>query len=383
MQNKTHGNNSFHAAPASLLSNSHQSSVQATNLNGNLNLLSQISVDIRDNFVPNLKTDSQCYDSDLKLDFLCNLDLIPSVLIENAPNATKKWLRAEANMYTESKTGINAAYDEEHYQDKVNFMSVARKEQNIYPEKISKSMEVDKMPTTSPLLKNTPYDVIFGSEIPTTCTSLISPTVTNFDITFGVDHSSSSFTKLNEQNKHSRNVDKTEISYKFDEKLPPNPAVVSHPIRIMQSELQELVSNELNELGVNQTVFAKASIGKTQGYLSSLLKNSGNFTSNNKKACQTIGKIIDFLQQPLHIRQTAYDYSKNLLVSNVNEKVVKKQSRTYLDTSVKENLATYFQEKHGKISRDDLHLLSAQLNLPVETIRIFYKNMKQRKKVEK
>lgn len=161
-------------------------------------------------------------------------------------------------------------------------------------------------------------------------------------------------------------------------------------------DLQEAVLSEIVSQEINQTIFAKASIGKTQGYLSELLRTSkllgDKCEKNYRRTRHNLEKIRLFLRKPRQERKQIYDEIALLKKSSIrevkkgtganNQPLHEKQKRTVLTDETKIHLSDFFKNHVGKVSSDDYQLLSSQLKLDLQSVKVFHKNWKQRTKIK-
>ena len=154
-------------------------------------------------------------------------------------------------------------------------------------------------------------------------------------------------------------------------------------INLTYADLHNLVLKEIYEQEINQTVFSQVVIGKTQGYLSDILKKSKEeLTYSNKfsKALKHLEKIKSFLKLPVRERKKRYEMYMKTGSTAPHKEDIRKQTRTVISQENKNELRTYFRQVNGKVTKDDIDQIASRLNLSADNVKIFFKNMKQREK---
>lgn len=368
---------------------------------------------------------------DAKLDFLCSLRLLPTPLVLKCPNATKKWLKTNVDTSIPiDSTGINSSYDELEYCSN-----------NIQLSSLCMTTVFNDNQATA-ITNLTEEDQNFS--VPITDVNVndtSSRDDTHLNVTFENNINSIPQTGVRGCTEHSNNVVEEVVDTSVNSQAnrcgnfsdPTNPlfqtvtsevpevindshtcstqcAASSNPvdnsfkpsIHSMYSAdrsqnnrtvldftwLPYLVSMELQKNEISQTVFAQATIGKTQGYLSSMLKDlkslkilqNHDSPSGNSSACRNLTRVANFLHLAETERKKRYKEASEIISQKAKERTAKKQPRTKLSDALKRDLTVFFKEKKGVLSDGDYEYLSSKYNLTGKNIKIFYKNLKQRNK---
>ena len=360
-----------------------------------------------------LPSSADLYSSEGKLNFLCSLDLFPTPLIKNCPNATKKWLRAVPNVVAIQDIGINAEYDEiDNSPTRMNFIAVnmvdateSREHNLIFPthstnDSIDHSEDTaittEAAAVASLINKNEHCEIDFDKDkcIYTFSDQISMETITTYISNGGtiaqnrsdvVCCGSSLVEKqtLPDGKVGMLNIDTIANHQCIDsqrgplEELPKKTKV--------NKDLQDTVLNEIITQEINQTVFAKATIGKTQGYLSELLRTSKLLEDRSdheyRRTRHNLEKIKQFLKKPRYERKRIYEEHANKKNTVVCEKQQEKQKRTILSADAKKYLCDYFHCHEGIVHKEEFQFLSSHLELDFQNVKIFYKNWKQRSKI--
>ena len=333
----------------------------------NLGLLSEVSVLIPEEEV----THQDPYAIDAKLNFLCGFRLLPTPLVKRCPNATKKWLRAATDSLTvcDDKTfcttGINYFDDPAYLSQTVNFDCF--------------------------LMNN------FEEELPSIATIKESDIANSNNVQnlkeFSKEKSMSSnchasanqgFDSVNEL-LFPENISNEIVTHQQQQLLKAKSPVFYKLISDLK-RLPALIQKEIFDMEINQTTFAKASINKTQGYLSEMLQKCSGFTEDPPKMSplfRNLNKMKQFLSLPQSLRTESYKKAKENLkkLENPGSNIRKTQSRTRLSEATKESLIQFYQQFNGILSPSHIGHLSRTHELPEKIIKVFYKNMKLRKKL--
>lgn len=380
--------------------------IQAEDLFGNLDLLSQISAGVSGNScLKNQSDGSHHYMPETKLDFLCSLDLIPSVLVKNCPNATKQWLQNASSTpnYDINTTGINSKFSDEQYHNKIDFVNIDDLSTTMWNRDVSSLSSSDniKSPTTKlnqsfyPLKHVSHENITIVSNTNTVLAT--SPTLPHQNITEvgnssllmsfpeGFDHKDQNNTAQN-----SCFIKTQSYPTKFPLKLDINSVCTCQNVCIsnlskvslkdaQMTDLHVLVMKEIYSQQINQTIFAKASIGKTQGYLSELLNKNKHYSSSEtlSRANVNIEKIMKFFKKSKTERKRIYEACMS---GDVKSLVKRKQHRTVLSHETKKILTEYFFQKNGKLNQQDIQYIATKLQISFSVAKTFYKNKRQRNK---
>jgi len=337
------------------------------------------------------------YAIDAKLDFLCGLKLLPTPLVIACPNATKKWLKASVpvtnnDVYT-SMTGINSCDPSANLSHSVRFESVFMHD------------EICHSPTlflTGSSNKNILNDYLQIEE------SEVQQPVEEMIDTLRVDH-----TEIESFNESMKYLE-VKSAHQKDSAMPHHGTVhfyqqnktliesvktnnMSHSKSSFNATLNQItnaeiksvpsrVQNEIFEMEINQTIFSLAAINKSQGYLSDMLQNCSSIMESGPKSLSSsyrnLLKMINFLQKPCEERKMCYqiikDKIKNKKGASYNPPP---KQRTKLSDDIKAALIHFYHVQNGKITKDDIEKLATQHSLTVQNIKIFFKNMKLRKKL--
>lgn len=323
----------------------------------NLGLLSEVSV-----LIPEEEISHQDpYAIDAKLDFLCGLRLLPTPLVRECPNATKKWLRAtiesitltnDSNMCT---NGINSI-DNSEYLQSVNFGCILmnNSEEEIQSSVINVPQNIESPHVVGICLENT---------------NQVLESLRAVDPTINRTNQAKEITKIKGGNALSTR------------------STISNVTSLEYKEIPQLVQQEIFDMEINQTTFAQASINKTQGYLSDMLKKCCELTEPHSSKVSVLVrnliKIRQFLSKPRNLRLDAYKKTnenlKKIQESNVQAKSV--QTRTYLSNETKNSLLDFYRQSNGNLLPYHFEHLANMHGLTEKTIKVFFKNMKLRKKL--
>ena len=342
----------------------------------NLGLLSEVSV-----LIPEEEISYQDpYAIDAKLDFLCGLRLLPTPLVQECPNATKKWLRAAIDSVTVADdtnvctTGINSFDDPENLIQSVNFGCI-----------LMNDFEVPS-PGVTRFLTNNPDDLNVSRDTIAIEQSQCIVELNNENISQTFKPSETKGSLLNQTNttKQTQNgllSKKKTATFSFKS---PISVVTCH---IDFEDLSELVQKEIFEMEINQTTFAYASINKTQGYLSDMLKKCCKLKEDQSAMSSVLVrnliKMKQFLSIPQNERLDAYKKAlenlKKCKESSVHLRNI--QTRTNLSRETKDSLVQFYRQYNGNLSLSHFDYLAKTYRLTEKTIKVFFKNMKLRKKL--
>lgn len=364
--------------------------------------------------------------SDGKLNFLCNLDLFPTPLIKKCPNTTKRWLRAVPNPDVTQDIGINSGYHEiDNSPSKVNFMPVGMvdgtecSDNTLFPNLPANDSIDHAEPTIAePMDKNEDCGFDFQKEkciytYVDQCTlgsKSRFPIFTSGITTVCVTNQNSTPTGSSDiKTVPPQNLCGDKITMFNTDSIPCSSSIIGHqnlrtqdhpvfesqqiPFQLhelykktkINKDLQDTVLNEIIVQEINQTIFAKASIGKTQGYLSELLRTSKLLEDKSDKEYRrtrhNLDKIRQFLKKPKYERKRIYEeISGKKTVPRGKDHC--KQKRTVLSADAKKYLCEYFCSNNRNLSCEDFQFLASHLKLDVHNVKIFYKNWKQRTKIK-
>lgn len=331
--------------------------------------------------------DQNPYAIDAKLDFLCGLMLLPTPLVTECPNATKKWLKASVPVANNdgyaSMTGINSYDPSAHLSHSVHFNSVfmddeichspsfyisATNQSPMREQPAEENMLLHESDTVEAVKENTDY-VTANLEM-SASDQKDQTLVCKTSVLFDNDKNETLLECVKTKNAM------THFNYSFDT----NTADTDSEMKALPSRVQ----NEIFKMEINQTIFAVASINKSQGYLSDMLRNCTSIVENGQKSLSSsyrnLLKMINFLQKPCEERKICYQKVQEKSKNKKQTKPLLKQ-RTKLSDETKSALIEFFHGQNGKISNNDLERLALQHGLTVQNIRIFYKNTKRRKKL--
>ena len=429
------------------------------------------------------------YGIDAKLDFLCGLRLLPTPLVKECPNATKKWLKATISVpvvnvdYSSTGgTGINCFDLPENLLNSVRFDHVfldSDKEplnendatqisydtgmiaEEIYVEtnqnhEIFQTLETDRLQpsTIEPLDQSErPNQIIqnvtacsLASRIPSNVFMQIQPnsqpntliqsskmayTVAKIP-SFVTDNQIIAANKDNHRQASSSNSASIQSKNTFPkiltekQKKPLKRSTTSlkngaastqsliKPMYVAQqtissskhlhassnkmaqkldmSDLAELkalpklIHKEIFEQEINQTIFAFASINKTQGYFSELLKKctESSLPGHVTPCYRNLLKMRQFLTKSLSERKSLYTKAKESMKKTEKQPENLQNTpkiRTNISKETKEELVTLYNTKQGILKPSDITHLANKHKLTEKNIKVFYKNMKLRKKL--
>ena len=444
-------------------------------------------------------------DFDQKLEFLCNLDLIPAPLVKNCPNATRRWLKTNTSgncLVPSNNTGINDSYElagalhrdvhfsngvmtspnevtavdkSEQFQNRVFHFDLQKqfqmdkrnltqskpcREKNIHAELYetksdtisdeNESTENSKLRIEKPNARKSGHYVtsninltsmdqdeaivitgkISSQQIPTS-TKKASPVSKSLEgeaskvIRKLIDTDQSVVGKVDDRNQNYSQISGNvvglssanaisiidQISGRSSNKkqnVSASNVVLSllnnqegnlvssctdkqkqlHSMPVVNmayADLYNLVLQEIYEQEINQTIFSQVVIGKTQGYLSDILKKSKEeLTYSNKfnKALKHLEKIKSFLKLPVRERKKRYEMHMKTGSTAPHKEDIRKQTRTVITEGNKNELRTYFRQMNGKVTTVDIDQIASRLNLSADNVKIFFKNMKQREKTK-
>ena len=330
----------------------------------NLGLLSEVSVLIPEEEISN----QDPYAIDAKLDFLCGLRLLPTPLVRECPNATKKWLKATiesinvSNNTNSCTNGINSINDSEFLQS-VNFGCILM--DNLDEEQSSINNVSQNIVSIE-----SPHNLV-GMSLKKMNQPSPAKTAEVVDRTIGSVEQTRNVTSIIKDNETALSTQSTLLNV----------------ISIEFKELPQLVQQEIFDMEINQTTFAKASIGKTQGYLSDMLKKCCEFTetqsSQSSVLVRNLIKIGQFLSNPRNMRLNAYKKTHENFeaIPESNKQLKKAQARTYLSDGTKDSLINFYRQLNGYLSPSHFEYLAKIHGLTEKIVKVFFKNMKLRKKL--
>ena len=153
---------------------------------------------------------------------------------------------------------------------------------------------------------------------------------------------------------------------------------------------KELVASELLKFGINQSIFAKTVLKRSQGYLSDLLNHQlAIFCMKEPSRMLTnFLKIKRFLD--LDDMERRSQYMKCIEKSSAvdegvegkcNIKIPKRKNRVTFTKDVKDGLVSIFKDRSTMPDSNELEQISIQFGLETPTIKNFFRNLKARSKL--
>lgn len=155
---------------------------------------------------------------------------------------------------------------------------------------------------------------------------------------------------------------------------------------------RDLVSAEVVKFGINQCIFSKAVLQRSQGYLSDLLNHQSAIMSMEypSRMFMNFLKIKNFLELSEEERRCQYMESfkewqeENQGVEKASTpKIARRKKRTSLSKNMKEHLILFFKDKATMPENEELMQISAKIGLEISTIKNFFRNYKARSRVIK
>ncbi|XP_068700332.1 homeobox protein cut-like 1 isoform X1 [Montipora foliosa] len=156
----------------------------------------------------------------------------------------------------------------------------------------------------------------------------------------------------------------------------------------------EQVKMELVKYSVSQEVFAKAVLGKSQGYLSEMLKHGESFfrpqDHTNYKGWMNFDTMRQFLLKPEAERlRIYYQKGEELKMERLKRRQIEmgltedmiKKKRRIIPTEAKAAMEDYYTYNRY-LSMDKRQTLANQLAIPEQCVSDFFKNLRSRKKHE-
>ena len=153
---------------------------------------------------------------------------------------------------------------------------------------------------------------------------------------------------------------------------------------------KELVASELLKFGINQSIFAKTVLKRSQGYLSDLLNHQlAIFCMKEPSRMLTnFLKIKRFLDLDDMERRSQYMkcIEKSSAVDEGIEgkcdlKIPKRKKRVTFTKDVKDGLVSIFKDRSTMPDSNELEQISIQFGLETPTIKNFFRNLKARSKI--
>eukprot|EP00794_Sanderia_malayensis_P000806 gene806-101_t len=158
--------------------------------------------------------------------------------------------------------------------------------------------------------------------------------------------------------------------------------------------LKDLVSSEVLKVGINQSIFSKTVLGRSQGYLSDLLNRQDAIISvlEPTRMFANFVKIKQFLELSESERRLRYmdcvkanttTAEKRKLNDEIAEqsKISPRKRRVKISSDVKGKLRLLFKDVSCMPSYEDLLEIARKFNLEIQTIKNFYRNYKSRSKL--
>ncbi|KAK2551246.1 Cleavage stimulation factor subunit 1 [Acropora cervicornis] len=156
----------------------------------------------------------------------------------------------------------------------------------------------------------------------------------------------------------------------------------------------EQVKIELIKYSISQEVFAKAVLGKSQGYLSEMLKHGESFfrpqDHTHYKGWLNFETMRQFLQKPEAERlQIYYQKGEELKMERLKRRQLEvglteemaKKKRRIIPMQAKAVMEDYYNN-HKYLSMEKRQILANQLAIPEQCVSDYFKNLRSRKKHE-
>lgn len=153
---------------------------------------------------------------------------------------------------------------------------------------------------------------------------------------------------------------------------------------------KELVSSEVVKFGINQHIFAKTVLSRSQGYLSDLLNHQQSILcmTDQSRMLTNFIKIRAFLalddmdrrSRYLHFVKEAVD-EEHRIEAMRKVKISPRKKRMTFSKDVKEELRMIFKDRKSMPSQSELLGISERLSLEVATIKNFFRNFRARSRL--
>ena len=153
---------------------------------------------------------------------------------------------------------------------------------------------------------------------------------------------------------------------------------------------KDLVSAEVMSFGINQSIFSKAVLKRSQGYLSDLLNRQEAIMSMEEpsRMFTNFMKIKSFLDLDEAERRVRYYecVKQSEAEQNQNDKyslskINRRKKRMSFSKGVKESLKALFKDRMSMPDVDELTEISEKFGLEMATVKNFFRNFKARSKI--
>ena len=153
---------------------------------------------------------------------------------------------------------------------------------------------------------------------------------------------------------------------------------------------KELVSSELLKFGINQSIFAKTVLKRSQGYLSDLLNHQEAIFSMEEPSRMLTNflKIKKFLDRDEIERKSRYlqcvertSVEHKQMEEKCMVKISPRKKRVTFTKGVKDELRMIFKDRATMPDPSELAQISSQFGLEVSTIKNLFRNLKARLKI--
>ena len=153
---------------------------------------------------------------------------------------------------------------------------------------------------------------------------------------------------------------------------------------------KELVSSELLKFGINQSIFAKTVLKRSQGYLSDLLNHQEAIFSMEEPSRMLTNFLkikqfldLDEMERKSHylkcVEKTGAELKKT--EGNCHLKISPRKKRVTFTKEVKDELRTIFKDRTSMPDVSELAQMSTRFELEISTIKNFFRNLKARSKI--
>ena len=153
---------------------------------------------------------------------------------------------------------------------------------------------------------------------------------------------------------------------------------------------KDLVSAEVMSFGINQSIFSKAVLKRSQGYLSDLLNRQEAIMSMEEpsRMFTNFMKIKSFLDLDEAERRVRYYecVKQSEAEQNQNDKyslskINRRKKRMSFSKGVKDSLKALFKDRMSMPDVDELTEISERFGLEMATVKNFFRNFKARSKI--
>ena len=230
------------------------------------------------------------------------------------------------------------------------------------------------------------------------------------EIVFPEDQDSKDAASADEESMKTNDDDTQKVDYKLSKMLDTDPLnkvkfttdesncsseIIYETFRPFKEEFRfvnfkELVSSEVVKFGINQSIFAKTVLKRSQGYLSDLLNHQQAIFTMNEPSRMMINflKIKNFLELDDMQRRACYlrcvkeaDTEQQQIEVKSNMRISHRKKRVNLTKDVKDGLRMIFKDRTTMPDPCELSQISDRFGLDISTLKNFFRNFKARSKI--